>query len=157
MSFDKVIITNARALAAKHQNAHAGYEYFKKSVLSGEAGNKCNVSVYEIPPGKSAYPYHYHALGEEVFYILSGQGLLKTPEGERPICAGDFLFFPDNPSGAHKLTNTSATEMLTYIDFDTCHDVNVAFYPDSNKVGVWGQGFEKLFHAGEDAAYYDGE
>ena len=44
-----------------------------------------NVSIYEVPPGKSAVPYHYHLRNEEVFFILSGTGLLKSPKGSRPL------------------------------------------------------------------------
>lgn len=40
--------------------------------------------------------------------------------------------------GAHKLTNTSKTENLVYIDFDVIHDLDVTVYPDSNKIGIWG-------------------
>jgi uncharacterized cupin superfamily protein len=70
------------------------------------------VSVYEIPPGKAAYPYHFHHKNEETFYILSGKGVLRTPDGERKVTAGELLFFPTGPEGAHKLTNTSQTEKL---------------------------------------------
>ena len=52
------------------------------------------VSVYEIPPMKAAYPYHFHHNNEETFYIISGEGILRTPNGEREVGAGDLLFFP---------------------------------------------------------------
>jgi hypothetical protein len=34
MAIDKVLITKADELKAKHQNEHDGYEYFKKIILS---------------------------------------------------------------------------------------------------------------------------
>ena len=40
------------------------------------AANNSVVSVYEIPPLKSAYPYHYHHKNEETLYIISGKGVL---------------------------------------------------------------------------------
>ena len=115
------------------------------------------VSIYEIPPGKSAYPYHYHHKNEETFYILSGEGILRTPCGERKGRAGDFLFFPVGKEGAHKLTNSSCTEKLVYIDFDVVHDVDIAQYPDSDKIGIWGKGINKLFPQSGSVDYYDGE
>ena len=115
------------------------------------------VCVYEVPPGKSPYPYHYHLKDEETFYILSGFGLLRTPEGERQVKAGDFLFFPAGPEGAHKLTNISAAEPLVYIDFDVIHDPDVAVYPDSGKIGIWGRDVSSVFFLEDAVDYYAGE
>ena len=66
-----------------HKNEHEGYEYYRrKFVPFGEAKNT-SVSVYEIPPKKAAYPYHFHHNNEETFYIISGEGILRTPSGQR--------------------------------------------------------------------------
>ena len=144
-------------IPAGHKCEHEGYEYYRrKFVQFGQAKNTV-VSVYEIPPGKSAYPYHYHHKNEETFYILSGEGILRTPDGERKVSAGELLFFPTGPSGAHKLTNCSETENLVYIDFDTVHDVDITAYPDSEKIGVWGMGINQLYPRSEAVDYYDGE
>ena len=144
-------------LPASHKCEHEGYEYHRRKFLSfGEAKNSL-VSIYEIPPGKSAYPYHYHHKNEETFYILSGEGILKTPEGERTVSTGDLLFFPTGPEGAHKLTNCSATENLVYLDFDVVHDIDIAVYPDSDKIGIWGKGINKIYPQNSNVDYYDGE
>ena len=144
-------------LAANHKCEHEGYEYFRRKFIPFGGSNNTLVSVYEIPPGKAAYPYHYHHKNEETFYILSGMGILKTPEGEHTIAAGELLFFPAGPEGAHKLTNISETDNLVYIDFDVVHDVDIAVYPDSDKIGVWGMGVNKLYPQDADVDYYDGE
>lgn len=67
------------------------------------------------------------------------------------------MFFPANENGSNKLTNTSESEMLIYIDFDTSNDLEVAFYPDSGKVGIWGKNINKLFKTNQHVEYYDGE
>lgn len=82
---------------------------------------------------------------------------MKTPLGEKLVSAGDFLFFPADEKGAHKLTNASDTEVLVYMDFDSYHDVDVAIYPDSGKIGIWGKGIDKVYRIAEEADYYDGE
>lgn len=144
-------------IPASHKCGPGEYEYGRrKFVPFGAAGNTL-VSVYEIPPQKSAYPYHYHHKNEETFYILSGEGLLKTPDGERKVAAGELLFFPTGPEGAHKLTNCSDTEPLVYIDFDVVHDVDIAVYPDSDKIGIWGMGINKIYPLSGNVDYYDGE
>ena len=148
---------NINNLEVRHKNEHADYEYFRKDVVPRGYAKDTMVSVYEIPPLKSAYPYHYHHKVEETFYIISGDGILKTPDGERKVTAGDFLFFPANKEGAHKLTNTSITEKLVYIDFDVIHDLDVAVYPDSGKIGIWGKGVNKVYRTDENVGYYEGE
>jgi len=139
----------------KHKSVHPGYEYTRRDLLPrGQA--RCVVALYEIPPGKAAYPYHYHAQNEECFYILSGSGTLKTPAGERPVNAGEFLFFPAGAVGAHKLINTGDAP-LVYLDYDLEHDVDVAFYPDSGKIGIWGLGINQVYKTEDQVDYYEGE
>lgn len=143
-------------LPASHKALHDGYEYTRRAFVPRGTGESL-VSVYEIPPHKAAYPYHYHLKDEETFHILSGEGLLRTPEGERRVAAGDFLYFPAGPDGAHKLTNTSDTQPLVYIDFDVIHDLDVAIYPDSGKIGVWGKNVNRVYPQGASVDYYEGE
>ena len=142
-------------LPRKHKNTHPGYEYTRRDLVPLRQA-QCMVALYEIPPGKAAYPYHYHAQNEECFYILSGSGILKTPAGEKPACAGEFLFFPAGAHGAHKLTNTGDAD-LVYLDYDVMHDVDVAFYPDSGKIGVWGMGINQVYKTEDQVGYYEGE
>lgn len=144
-------------LKVKHKSEHNGYEYYRRDFVSRGHADKTKVSIYEIPPFKSAYPYHFHYKNEETFYIISGEGILKTPSGEKKVTSGDLLFFPADSSGAHKLTNISQAENLVYIDFDVVYDLDVAVYPDSNKIGVWGKEINKVYYSDEDRDYYDGE
>ena len=144
-------------ISVSHKCGHENYEYFRRKFIPFGGAKNTLVSVYEVPPGKAVYPYHYHHKNEETFYILSGEGLLKTPCGERRVTAGELLFFPTGPEGAHKLTNCSQTEMLTYIDFDVVHEIDVAVYPDSGKIGIWGQDINKLYLLEENVDYYQGE
>ncbi len=153
----KIKQAKIESIPASHKCEKEGYEYFRrKFVPFGEADNTL-VSVYEIPPGKSAYPYHFHHKNEETFYILSGCGILKTPEGERRVSAGELLFFPAGPEGAHKLTNCSETEILVYLDFGVVHEIDIAEYPDSDKIGIWGKGINRIYPKSSDVDYYNGE
>ena len=146
-----------------HVGANPQYEYYRRELvqkardyrLANRGGGA--VAEYTLPPGKAAYPYHYHLKDEESFLIQSGTGRLRTPSGERDVAAGDFLFFPTGEAGAHTLTNASATEPLVYIDFDATHDLDVCFYPDSGKIGVWGMDVNALYKTAQAVAYYEGE
>ncbi len=127
-------------IVVSHKCEHEGYEYYRRKFVPFGAANNTVVSVYEITLLKSAYPYHYHHRNEETFYIISGKGVMKPPNGERTVEAGELLFFPPGEAGAHKLTNTSKAENLVYID--AVHDVDIAVYPDSDKIGIWGNGYQ---------------
>lgn len=144
-------------IPASHKCEHEGYEYFRRKFVPFGTAKHTHVCVYEIPPMKSAYPYHFHYKTEETFYIISGTGILKTPEGEKKVSAGDLLFFPAGEAGAHKLTNPSETDNLVYIDFDATHELDVAVYPDSDKIGIWGMGIHQMFPRSAEADYYEGE
>ena len=147
---------NLEDLPRKHKRGTDGYEFYRRDLLGVHEAQSL-VRVYEIPPGKSAYPYHYHLKNEEVCFILKGEGLLRTPEGQRPVRPGDLLHFPADPSGAHKLTNTSETEKLVYLDIGVMFDMDVCLYPDSGKIAVWGKDTNKLFRVEDNVPYFEGE
>ena len=153
----EILHSNVENLPRKHKAEHEGYEYVRRNFVPRFTAKQCVAAIYEIPPQKSAYPYHYHTMNEEIFYIISGQGVLRTPDGERAVSPGDLLFFPANERGAHKLTNTSETENLVYLDVDTANPLDISVYPDSGKIGVWGMGVNKVFKAVDEVDYYDGE
>lgn len=152
---EKVVHMPIDGMEPRHKEG-GGYECYRRDFVKRGQARQCVVSVYEIPPGKAAYPYHYHMRDEEVFYILSGTGLLRTPEGEREVRVGELLFFPAGEGGAHKLTNNGAAP-LCYIDFDTANSLDAAVYPDSQKIGVWGMGVNKVYRLGDAVDYYEGE
>ena len=68
-----------------------------------------------------------------------------------------FCFSPRGETGAHILTNASETEPLVYLDIDTANDPEICFYPDSGKIGVWGDGISQLYFTRDKADYFDGE
>ena len=147
---------NIDDLPRKHKADAEGYAFIRQDFLEVREAQSL-VRVYEIPPGKSAYPYHYHLKNEETFFVIKGEGLLRTREGERKVRSGDLLFFPAGEDGAHKLTNTSETDPLVYLDFDIIHDLDVTVYPDSGKIGVWGKDTSKIYRLDDDVDYYEGE
>ena len=153
----EILHSNIAELPQKRKAEHDGYEYVRRDFVPRFAAKQCVAAVYEVPPGKSAYPYHSHTMNEEIFYIISGEGILVTPEGERAVRAGELIFFPASSEGAHKLINTSNTENLVYIDFDVIHDIDVTLYPDSDKLAVWGKDTNKVYKLDSNVDYYEGE
>ena len=153
----KIVHTRMEKIVPQERGDGSSYVYTRYPALPEGSAEHSAAAFYELPPGKANYPYHYHLTSEEIFYIISGTGTLKTPEGEREVRAGDLLFFPAGEAGAHKLTNSSDSEPLVYIDFDTLSDPNVCVYPDSNKVGIYGKDLRKIYRMEDNVDYYDRE
>ena len=135
---DFIVYSNEIRTIYKQNHPH--YAYSQRIIADGADNGQLNVSIYEVPPGKSAYPYHYHHKRVEVYYIASGIGLLRTATGEQVVTPGDVFVFLPHMHGAHMLTNLSETELLCYLDVGTHHDLDLSYLVDSGKVSVHGEG-----------------
>lgn len=154
---DKIIIINESEIPSTHKHIHDPYEYYKKEVTPRSVINQCYVAFYEIPPLKSNYPYHYHEENTEVFYIIEGDGVLKTQDGCIEIKAGDTIVCPPGEHGVHKIINTSKDTMLKYLDVDTTNSPDIIHYPDSNKIGIIKHSKSAEFYNNSKLDYYEGE
>lgn len=63
-----------------------------------------NMRVFEVQPGH-ATPHHSHWWEHEIF-VLSGEGLMVTDQGDRPIGHGSTVFVPGGDM--HRLRNTGS-------------------------------------------------
>jgi uncharacterized cupin superfamily protein len=109
----------------------------KRAPVSSRIGaEKLGYAVFEIPPGKSAYPYHAHREIEEMFLILEGAGTLRQAGEEYPVSMGDFICSPSDPNQPHQLINSSC-DPLRYLALSNQVGADVMHYPDSGKFGVW--------------------
>lgn len=115
-----------------------GNEFTVKTIIPDEEATKCRANFVEIEPGNYAYGFHYHEANEEVFYIISGTGVVRTMDGEINVKAGDAIGFPTGEKGAHVIQNKSENEKLVYIDFGTTISPEIVHLPDFNKIMVIG-------------------
>jgi uncharacterized cupin superfamily protein len=100
---------------------------------TGARGIGC--SWYEVPPGRTAFPNHYHCANEESVYVLEGSGTLRIGAGEVVVGPGDYATFPVGPAHTHQLLNTG-NGPLRYLCFSTMQPTEVVGYPDSKKIGA---------------------
>lgn len=119
------------------ESTERGAVAFQRKRLAGETTNEdLGCSLYEIPPGKRGWPYHFHTGNTEAIYVLGGEGELRGPDDEREsLKAGVYAVFPSGPEGAHQLHNTG-DEPLRYLAMSTMNEPDVLRYPDSDKIGV---------------------
>jgi len=154
MGFDRVVTGHQSDFPARTADQGA-FAYAKHEVV-GKFGNQLQVAFMEIPPGRSAYPYHWHENVTEAYVILEGRGLVRSPEGEFEVGPGQVVVFPPGPEGAHRMTNIGEVP-LRYVDIDSTSDPDVGHYPDSGKTAyISSRGF-RLWRDGDEVGYYDGE
>lgn len=107
-------------------------------VISDHIGAKAlgyNLTV--LAPGKKACPFHNHHINEEMFFIVSGEGLLRFGKDEYPLRTHDVIACPaGGREVAHQIINTGKTE-LVYLSLSQRTGADICEYPDSNKTGVY--------------------
>jgi len=130
--------------------------------LSRQAGSeRLGLSMWEVPPGEAAYPYHFHFTEEELVVVLRGAPSLRTPEGWRELAEGEVVAFPRGEHGGHQLVNHTS-ETVRFLSFSTSGEPDVVIYPDSGKLGAFerlpdGGGLRAMFRISDTVDYHDGE
>lgn len=131
---------------------HGETGFRRKRLGTAGGGDELGCSLYELPPGKRSWPYHYHTGNEEAMYVLAGDGTLRLDGECYDIRRGQYAALPADESGAHRVIN-DGEDALRYLLFSTMNEPDVTVYPDSNKVGIFvgsapgGDGDERTRHA----------
>lgn len=140
------------------------FAHRRKALGQATGGQKIGCSLYTVPAGKAAFPFHLHRRNEEAIYILAGEGTLRLGAERFPVRAGDYVSFPLNED-AHQLLNTSHAD-LTYLAISTLEYPEIGEYPDSNKLAVFTgrtapdnprPTLRRVFRNGDTVDYFEGE
>jgi uncharacterized cupin superfamily protein len=121
---------------------------------------RLGLSLWLLPPGQVAYPYHFHLAEEEVLVLLEGDLALRTPRGWQRLRRGDVVRFPPGEDGGHQLVNDGDAD-ARFLALSTHGQPDVVLYPDEGKIGAAertpdGQGVNMYFKMG-DAVDYDSD
>lgn len=125
------------AVFAPKGEAAAAFEV--KTARIGEllGAKKLGYNVSSVPPGKAAYPFHSHRINEEMFFVLSGVGVVRIGTETYPIREGDVIACPaGGPETAHQIRNSGDSD-LRYLAVSTQESPEICDYPDSGKFGVY--------------------
>ncbi len=142
---------------------HDDHEFRRKELSNAVAAEKLGCSLYELPPGKRSWPYHYHTANEEAVFVLSGTGTLRAADGETPLESGDFVALPADERGSHQLVN-DGDEPLRYLMVSTMNEPDVTVYPEMGKFGVYvgaapgsreGRSLEGYYRLNDETDYWD--
>ncbi len=134
----------------------------QRARLGYQAGaRRLGISLWELPPGQAAYPYHFHLAEEEALIVLDGAPELRAPDGWRELERGEVVSFRTGEEGAHQLLNRTG-ETVRFLAISTANEPDVVVYPDSQKVSAAvrrpdGGGLKLYFRMGDAVDYWDGE
>jgi uncharacterized cupin superfamily protein len=88
------------------------------------------VNRLELPPGSWSSQRHWHTSEDEFIWVISGQVVLVTDQGEETLNAGDCAGFKAGEPNAHHLQNRSA-QLVIVLEVGSRHPAeDVVAYPD---------------------------
>jgi uncharacterized cupin superfamily protein len=140
---------------------HPGFTCRRARVGRQLGSERLGVSLWEVPPGEAAYPYHFHYGDEELLVVWSGEPSLRTPAGWRDLSPGEIVSFTVGEHGAHQLVNRTA-EPVRFLSISTQGMPDIVIYPDSGKLGAserppHADGLRAFFRQADGVDYWDGE
>ena len=121
----KIAVKNYNQVEGQ-KNSQNGNEFTVKSIIPHDQVGKCSANFVEIEPGNYAYGYHYHESNEEIFYIISGTGIVRTPQGEITVKAADAInhpFFISLPTYGYEILYSESGQ------FVGLHAEGPSYYP----------------------------
>lgn len=150
------LITNAaHALEENVEGSPHAWNASWKVLTPGmrERGGSLGVNQCRLKPGQAGCPFHWHAQEDEVFYVLSGRGVLRYGDQLREIGPGDCIACPAGTLIAHQLGNPF-DEDLVYLAIGPHVRSETCGYPDTGKVSIR---TSRRVGFLTDAPYMDGE
>jgi uncharacterized cupin superfamily protein len=96
---------------------------------------KFGVNLVTLGPGGQSALRHWHTLEDEFVYMLSGEVVLVTGEGEQVLTAGMCAGYPAGSKNAHHFVNRSSAP-ARYLEIGNRTEGDNAFYPDDDLMWV---------------------
>jgi len=102
----------------------------EKRALGDPLGlTKIGVNLTTLAPGKESSMRHYHAREDELVFVVEGEVVLRTDEGEQVLAAGTCAGFPAGSKNGHQLVNRS-DRPARYLEISNRDPEDGAEYPD---------------------------
>ena len=96
------------------------------------------VNMTRLAPGAWSSQRHWHSHGDEFIYIVSGEVLLVTDDGEEVLRTGDAAGFRAGEPNGHHLQNRSEADAVV-LEVGARHPADTGIYPDIDMVAPAGQ------------------
>jgi uncharacterized cupin superfamily protein len=160
-------VVNVDEVDGNRQTKGTRFGATRKSLGRATDAQSLGCTHYELEPGRTAFPHHFHCMNDEAIFVLEGEGTLRIGDATVAVRAGDWITIPPGPAYAHQLTNGGQAP-LRYLCVSTLKSGDIVGYPDSKKVAAMaGESYKSVLGgetwvrviAKQDASldYYDGE
>lgn len=107
----------------------------RKQRLGNALGLKhFGVNLTTIPPGAVSALRHFHSHEDEFIYVVSGELVLVTSDGEQRLTPGMCAGFPAGKADGHCLVNRTARDAV-YLEVGDRRPEDAVTYPDDDIVG----------------------
>jgi len=87
------------------------------------------VNLLRLPPGAWSSQRHWHTAEDEFVFVVSGEVVLVTDDGEEVLRAGDSAGFRANEPNGHHLQNRSQQDAVV-LEVGNRNERDEAFYSD---------------------------
>jgi uncharacterized cupin superfamily protein len=112
--------------------------------LGAAAGlTQIGVNLVRLAPGAWSSQRHWHTHEDEFVYVLTGELVLVTDDGEELLTPGDCAGFPAGERNGHCLQNRSAADAVFLVagnrndaDHGEYSDIDMAFKPGRYSAGA---------------------
>ena len=101
------------------------------------------VNLLRLPPGGWSSQRHWHSNEDEFVFVVSGEVVLVTDDGEEPLKAGDCAGFPAGEPNGHHLINRSDAD-ATVLEVGSRRPGGSVDYPDCDMIIP--EGARRIFH-----------
>jgi uncharacterized cupin superfamily protein len=103
-----------------------------KRRLAAACGLKnLGVNLVTLGPGGQSSARHWHTLEDEFVYVLEGEVVLVTNEGQQTLSPGMCAGYPAGSKNGHHFINRSQ-KPAKYLEMGTNVPGDTAFYPDDD-------------------------
>jgi uncharacterized cupin superfamily protein len=112
----------------------------RSSLRLGDAAGlkQFGVNLLRLPPGAWSSQRHWHSLEDEFVYVLEGDVVLQTDQGEELVHAGECAGFKAGVRDGHCFQNRSSTEAVLLV-VGSRNDADHGEYSDIDMVFTAGR------------------
>ena len=97
---------------------------------------KIGINRTMLPPGKVSSMRHWHTQEDEFVFVLEGEVVLCTDDGEQVLRAGQCAGFPAGVKQGHQLANRTS-QPAVYLEVSNRDPTDTAYYTDPTVDMVW--------------------
>ena len=132
----------------------------RRAMLGLQTGvRRVGASLWELPAGQAAYPYHFHLTEDEILILLEGTLSLRTPDGWRELPEGEVVGFPVGEAGAHQVVNRTDS-MVRFLAISNSGAPEAVVQVDAGKIGIFeraegGGGIREWYRRGDKVPYFE--